>query len=187
MSHTWFRFLCPRSRSWWGQRSKSCLSNNSKTTEANLTKLHRKIEHNEKVCHAQELGSYAQGQGSLAVFKVTARDQGHYKGPSGAFVTYCNISCLFFLGPIDHHDWTMCHMQGPCSTTRLCPIHNFVLHRLAYTHQYSLPADTIHQTWLPPRLSVISCFLLRMLLVTNSFLPKLSTWFCFLPRIMQTV
>ena len=46
-----------------GQRSKSCLSNNSKTTEANLTKLHRKIEHNEKVCRAQELGSYAQGQG----------------------------------------------------------------------------------------------------------------------------
>ena len=26
-------------------------------------KLHRKIEHNEKVCSAQELGSYAQGQG----------------------------------------------------------------------------------------------------------------------------
>ena len=36
-----------------------------------------------------------QDSGSLAVFKVTARDQGHYKGPSGAFVTYCNISCLF--------------------------------------------------------------------------------------------
>ena len=46
-----------------GQRSKSCLSNNSKTTEANLTKLHRKIEHNGKVCSAQEFGSYAQGQG----------------------------------------------------------------------------------------------------------------------------
>ena len=30
-----------------------------------------------------------QDSGSLAVFKVTARDQGHYKGPSGAFVTYC--------------------------------------------------------------------------------------------------
>ena len=45
------------------QRSKSCLSNNSKTTEANLTKLHRKIEHNEKVCRAQELGYYAQSQG----------------------------------------------------------------------------------------------------------------------------
>ena len=45
------------------KRSKSCLSKNSKTTEANLTKLHRKIEHNEKVCRAQELGSYAQGQG----------------------------------------------------------------------------------------------------------------------------
>ena len=41
------------------QRSKSCLSNNSKTTEANLIKLHRKIEHNEKVCRAQELGYYA--------------------------------------------------------------------------------------------------------------------------------
>ena len=27
-------------------------------------------------------------------FKVTVRDQGHYKGPSGAFVTYCNISCF---------------------------------------------------------------------------------------------
>ena len=79
-----------------GQRSKSYLSNNSKTTEAKLTKLHRKIEHYDKVFHAQELGSYAQGQGSLAVFKVTARDQGHYKGPSGAFVTYCNISCCFF-------------------------------------------------------------------------------------------
>ena len=26
-------------------------------------KLHRKIEHNEKVCQAQELGSCAQGQG----------------------------------------------------------------------------------------------------------------------------
>ena len=46
-------------------------------------KLHRKIEHYDKVFHAQELGSYAQGQGSLAVFKVTARDQGHYKGSSG--------------------------------------------------------------------------------------------------------
>ena len=53
----------PRSRSQSGQRSKSCLSNNSKTTEANLTKLHRKIAHTEKVCRAQELGSCAQGQG----------------------------------------------------------------------------------------------------------------------------
>ena len=26
-------------------------------------KLHRKIEHNGEVCRAQELGSYAQGQG----------------------------------------------------------------------------------------------------------------------------
>ena len=56
-------FLCPRSRSQSGQCSKFCLSNNSKTTEANLTKLHRKIEHNKKVCRTQEFGSYAQGQG----------------------------------------------------------------------------------------------------------------------------
>ena len=62
MSRTRFRVLRPRSRSESGQRSKSCLSNNSKTAEANLTKLHRKIEHNEKVCRAQELGPYAQGQ-----------------------------------------------------------------------------------------------------------------------------
>ena len=36
----------------------------------------------------------------LAVFKVMARDQGHYKGTSGAFVTYCNISCFIFLGGV---------------------------------------------------------------------------------------
>ena len=46
-----------------GQRSKSCLSNNPKTTEANLTKLHRNIEQNEKMCSTKKLGSYAQGQG----------------------------------------------------------------------------------------------------------------------------
>ena len=42
---------------------KSCLSDISLTTEANLMKLHRKIKHNEKVCRAHDLGSYAQGQG----------------------------------------------------------------------------------------------------------------------------
>ena len=56
-------FLPPRSRSQSGQRSKLYLSDNSKTTEANLSKLHRKIEHYEKVCCTQELGSYSQGQG----------------------------------------------------------------------------------------------------------------------------
>ena len=35
----------------------------TKTSEANLMKLHRKIKHNEKMCHARDLGSYAQGQG----------------------------------------------------------------------------------------------------------------------------
>ena len=62
MLRTRFRFLSPRSRSHLGQMSKLCLSNNSKTTEAKLTKLHRKIDHNEKVCQAHELGSYFQGQ-----------------------------------------------------------------------------------------------------------------------------
>ena len=38
-----------------------------RTTEANLTKLHRKIEHNKKVLSAQKLGSYAQGQGHSQV------------------------------------------------------------------------------------------------------------------------
>ena len=49
---------------------------------------HRKVKQNDKLRPVQY-------SGSLAVFKVTARDQGHYKGPSGAFVTYCNISCFF--------------------------------------------------------------------------------------------
>ena len=44
-------------------RYKSCLSDISYTTEANLMKLHRKIKHNEKVCRAHYLGSYPQGQG----------------------------------------------------------------------------------------------------------------------------
>ena len=35
-----------------GQRSKWCLSNNSKTTEANLMKLQGKIEYIEKMCRA---------------------------------------------------------------------------------------------------------------------------------------
>ena len=63
MLRTRLRFLRQRPRSQSDQRSESCLSNNSKTTEANVTKLHKKIEHDKKVCHAQELGSYAQGQG----------------------------------------------------------------------------------------------------------------------------
>ena len=48
---------------------------------------HRKVKQNDNLSPVQD-------SGSLAVFKVTARDQGHFKGPSGAFVTYCNISCF---------------------------------------------------------------------------------------------
>ena len=51
------------------------LGRHIKTTEANLTKLHRKNKHNEKVCCAQEFGSFAQGQGhnqvrGQIVFKI---------------------------------------------------------------------------------------------------------------------
>ena len=40
-------------------------------------KLHRKIEHNGKVCRAQELGSYAQGQ-----------DHNHFKGQIVFLINY---------------------------------------------------------------------------------------------------
>ena len=36
-----------------GQNLVSAITQKLKTTEVNLTKDHRKIEHNEKVCHAQ--------------------------------------------------------------------------------------------------------------------------------------
>ena len=39
----------------------------SYTTEANLIKLHRGIKHSEKVCHAYNFDSYAQGQGRSQV------------------------------------------------------------------------------------------------------------------------
>ena len=35
--------------------------------EATLMKLHRKVNHKEKVCRAHDLGSYAQGQGHSQV------------------------------------------------------------------------------------------------------------------------
>ena len=35
----------------------------TQTLEANFMKIYRKIEHNKKVCRAQNLGSYAQGHG----------------------------------------------------------------------------------------------------------------------------
>ena len=58
-----------------------------------------------------------QDSGSLAVFKVTARDQGHYKGPSGAFVTYCNISCLdaYLFYPLIYllHTFTVIRYRHP--------------------------------------------------------------------------
>ena len=59
--------------------------------------------------------------------------------------------------------------------------------------QFSLPAETVHHIWLPPRLSTISCFLHGLPSLKNVFLPRLSALLCFLPRasagsrIMQTV
>ena len=51
-----------------GSKVKLCLNLCcSYTTEANLIKLHRKIKHNEKVCHAYDFSSYAQGQGRSQV------------------------------------------------------------------------------------------------------------------------
>ena len=38
-----------------------------------MTKLHRKIKHKEKVCRAQCLGSYAQGQGHRSEVKIMSK------------------------------------------------------------------------------------------------------------------
>ena len=55
------------------------------------------------------------------MFKVTARDQGHYKGPSGAFVTYCNISCFFLRKVLD------------------CKLANVLAHKLpSYTKKHGI-------------------------------------------------
>ena len=79
MSCTGFRFLRPRSRSQLDQRSNLYLSLNSETTEETLMKLNRKIKHDEKVCGAQDLGSYAQAQahnqvrGQICVSAITQK------------------------------------------------------------------------------------------------------------------
>ena len=36
-------------------------------------KLHRKIKHNEKVCHAHDLGSYAQGHIKIITVRLSIR------------------------------------------------------------------------------------------------------------------
>ena len=41
---------------------KSCVHNNSITAEVYLTKFNRMVEHNEKMCRAQNLGSHDEGQ-----------------------------------------------------------------------------------------------------------------------------
>ena len=52
---------------------------------------HRKVKQNDKLRPVQDSSS------SLAVFKVTARDQGHYKGPSGHLLhTVTFLVVVFF-------------------------------------------------------------------------------------------
>ena len=47
-----------------GSKVKLCLNSCcTYTSKANLIKLHRKIKHNEKVCHVYDFGSLAKGQG----------------------------------------------------------------------------------------------------------------------------
>ena len=41
----------------------------SETNQGNLIKLHRKVKHNEKLCPAQDLRFYAQGQGHRSEVK----------------------------------------------------------------------------------------------------------------------
>ena len=72
-------------------------------------KLHRKIEHNEKVCRAQELGSYAQGQGHNRV-----------RGQNGASAitqktTEANLTKLH--RKIEHNE-KVCHTQELDSYTQ---------------------------------------------------------------------
>ena len=59
-----------------GQKRVSAIT--KKTTEANLTKLHRKIEHYDKVFHAQELGSYALVKVPWLCSRSQPGIQGHY-------------------------------------------------------------------------------------------------------------
>ena len=49
----------------------------------------QKVKQNDNLCPVQD-------SGSMAVFKVTARDQRLVSEAFGAFVTYCTISCLQF-------------------------------------------------------------------------------------------
>ena len=59
------------------------------------------------------------------------------------------------------------------SVTLLCAGYKLV-------RQFSLPADTVRHTGLPPRLSAISCFLSRLPCVIKGFLSRLSARFYFL-------
>ena len=74
MSHTKFRFPRPKSRSKSKVKRLSLTNYASaitpKTNKENKIILHRKIKQNEKLCHAQNLVSYYEGQGHNRRSKV---------------------------------------------------------------------------------------------------------------------
>ena len=88
---------------------KSCLSNNLQNNEANLIKLHRKKKHNEKVCHAHELGFSVQGQG-------------HNQGSEGKS-SFCNSlkpteANFVKLSKKVNHNKKVCHIENLYSLTQ---------------------------------------------------------------------
>ena len=68
-------------------------------------KLHRKIKHKEKVCRAQDLGSYAQGQGHRSEVKIKSLS-------NNSKTTEANFTEHH--GKIEHNE-KMCCAQEICS------------------------------------------------------------------------
>ena len=54
----------------WAQRSKYVSAITLNSTKANFIKLHRKIRHHKRECHAEDIGSHTQGQGHSQRSKV---------------------------------------------------------------------------------------------------------------------
>ena len=63
-------------------------------------KLHRKIKQNKKVCRAQDLGSYAQGQGHRSEVKIMSKHNSK--------TTESNVRKLY--GKIEHNE-KVCRAQ----------------------------------------------------------------------------
>ena len=83
-------------------RYKSCLSDSSLTTKANLMKLPLKIKDNEKVCRAHDLGSYA------SKVKVTIRSRSKSCLSNNSKTTEANLTKLH--RKIEHNE-KVCRAQ----------------------------------------------------------------------------